>query len=89
MIRDYDSDALVVIDGEEVPVHVRFGIYTDGLLKEWHGVIGADEPGLAFKLVAARRTVLRMPDGKEAPIVPGGHSSEEGIPFTGSGPAPV
>ncbi|KMS78320.1 hypothetical protein ACH49_16695 [Streptomyces leeuwenhoekii] len=89
MAKDYESEAHVVIDGEEVPVYARFTVFADGPMKSWHGVIGADEPGLAFKLVNAQRTLLRMPSGKEAPIVPGGRDSSEGIAFTGSGPAPI
>lgn len=89
MAKDYESEAHVVIDGEAFPVYARFTVFMDGPLKRWHGVLSADEPGLAFKLVNARNTLLRMPDGKDAPIVPGGRDSSEGIAFTGSGPAPV
>ncbi|WP_435209533.1 hypothetical protein [Streptomyces sp. bgisy034] len=89
MDQDYESEAHVVIDGEEFPVRARFTVFMDGPLKSWRGYLATDEPGLSFKLIAARRTVLRMPEGKEAPIVPTGDDTGSGVAFAGSGPAPV
>lgn len=89
MAKDYESEARVVIDGEEFPVYARFTIYTSGGLKEWHGSIGSDEPGLGFKLISADRVQLRMPDGKEGSIVATRANDGEATAFTGSGPAPV
>ncbi|MGW2170431.1 hypothetical protein ACWC1C_07845 [Streptomyces sp. NPDC001705] len=89
MAKDYDTDARLILDGDELPVYAQFTVFADGPLKSWRGYLSADEPGLAFKLLNAQRALLRMPDGKEAPIVPGGNSQGEGIAFTGSGPAPV
>ncbi|MFJ5217214.1 hypothetical protein ACIP98_21130 [Streptomyces sp. NPDC088354] len=85
MEQDFESEAHVVLDGEEVPVSAFFTVSTGGPLKEWSGTLTSDEPGLGFKLVNARRTVLRMPDGKEGKIVP---TDSDGS-FKGSGPAPV
>lgn len=89
MAKNYESAAHVVIDDEEFPVYARFTIYADGGIKQWHGSLGSDEPGLDFKLMTADRVRLRMPDGKEGIIVATRTSSGEAIPFTGSGPAPV
>ncbi|URN11386.1 hypothetical protein LUW77_03600 [Streptomyces radiopugnans] len=89
MAKDYESEARVVIDGEEFPVYARFTIYTDGGFKQWHGSLGSDEPGLGFKLLAADRVRLRMPDGKEGTIIPTRANGGEATSFTGSGPAPV
>lgn len=89
MTQHYESAATVVIDGEVIPVQAQFTVDTDGPLKTWYGELSANEPGLAFKLLAGQRSLLRMPDGQEAPILPGGHNSTEGIAFQGSGPAPV
>lgn len=89
MASEHETDAHVVIDGEAIPVYARFIVDADGLLKSWYGTLTSDTSGLAFKLVAGQRAVLlRMPDGQEAPIVPGGDSTD-GIAFTGSGRPPV
>lgn len=89
MAKDYESEAHVVIDGEEFPVYARFTIHTSGGLKEWHGSIGSDEPGLGSKLISADHVQLRMPDGKEGVIVVTRADDSEAATFTGSGPAPV
>ncbi|MGW0795205.1 hypothetical protein [Streptomyces sp. NPDC002692] len=88
MATEHETDAHVVIDGELVPVYARLIIDTSGPLKTWYGTLTSDTSGLAFKLLTGQRSLLRMPSGREAPIVPGGNSSE-GIAFTGSGPAPI
>ena len=88
MASDHETEAHVVIDGEVIPVYTHLVVDADGPLKSWYGTLTSDTSGLAFKLVAGQRAVLRMPDGQEAPIVPGGDSTE-GIAFTGSGRPPV
>ncbi|MFC8676696.1 hypothetical protein ACFUEN_28925 [Streptomyces griseorubiginosus] len=85
----YESDAVLLINGETTEVHVQFDTDETQALKRWYGIMRADEPGLAFKLLAADRALLRMPDGKEAPIVLGGHEGIGGIAFTGSGAPPI
>ena len=89
MAKDYESEAHVVVDGEEFPVYARFTIHTEGGLKAWHGSLGSDEPELGFKLIKADRLQLRMPDGKEGTILATRASDGEATSFTGSGPAPV
>ncbi|MEU2603292.1 hypothetical protein [Streptomyces albus] len=89
MAKDYESDAHVVIDGEEFPVYARFTIYTSGGVKEWHGSLGSDDPELGFKLTSVDRAQLRMPDGREGIIIATRASDGEATSFTGSGPAPV
>jgi hypothetical protein len=88
MATEHEADALVVIDGEEFPVHAHFIIDTSEIPKTWYGTLTSDVPGLSFHLLAGQRSLLRMPDGKEAPIVPRGNSAE-GVDFIGNGPAPV
>lgn len=89
MAKDYESEAHVVIDGEEFPVYARFTIYADGGLKQWHGSVGSEEPGLGFKLISADRVQLRMPDGKEGAIIATRAKDGEATSFTGNGPAPI
>lgn len=88
-MNEYESAAVVVIDRSETDVDVRFVIDETAVPKRWYGTMRADEPGLAFKLLAGGRALLRMPDGKEAAIVPGGHEGIGGIAFQGSGAPPV
>ncbi|MFC8365580.1 hypothetical protein ACFUIY_37630 [Streptomyces griseorubiginosus] len=88
MSQHFESEAVLVIDGAEFPVKATITVDTGGSLKEWYGTVTADEPGLAFRLVSADRALLRMPNGNEGPIVPGGRDSTTGIAFQGSGPAP-
>ncbi|NUP35936.1 MAG: hypothetical protein HOY76_02665 [Streptomyces sp.] len=89
MAKDYESEAHVVIDGEEFPVYARFTIYLGDGIKEWHGTLAADEPGLGFRLVSADHAQLRMPDGKEGAVLATRADSGGLISFTGTGPAPV
>lgn len=89
MAKDYESEARVVIDGEEFPVYARFTIYASGGLKEWHGSLGSDEPDLGFRLISAGQVQLRMPGGKVGAIIATRASDGEATSFTGSGPAPV
>ncbi|NUP15404.1 MAG: hypothetical protein HOZ81_04735 [Streptomyces sp.] len=89
MAKRYESEAVVIIDGEEIPTYARFDVFTDGGLKRWNGALGTTAPDIAFKLVTAQRSVLRMPDGKEFPIIASGRDGADGIGFTGSGPAPI
>jgi hypothetical protein len=89
MAKDYESEALAVIDGEEISVYARFTVYADGPSKSWHGTIASDEPGLGFKAVTASRVVLRMPSGQEGVVIPTRADASGLIPFTGSGPAPA
>lgn len=89
MAKDYESEALAVIDGAEVSVYARFTVFMDGPIKSWHGSIASEEPGFGFKATTANRVVLRMPDGKEGAIIPTRSDGSPLVSFTGSGPAPV
>ncbi|MFJ3089003.1 hypothetical protein [Streptomyces sp. NPDC086838] len=89
MAMNYESEAHVVIDGEEFPVYAHFTIHTSGALKEWHGSLASEESGLGFKLLSANRAHLRMPDGKTGGIIVTRADGGETVSFTGSGPAPV
>jgi hypothetical protein len=89
MAKDYESEALAVIDGTEVSVYARFTVFTDGPTKSWHGSIASEEPGFGFKATTANRVVLRMPNGKEGTVVPNRSDGGPQVSFTGSGPAPV
>jgi hypothetical protein len=89
MAKDYESEALAVIDGTEVSVYARFTVFTDGPTKSWHGSIASEEPGFGFKATTADRVVLRMPNGKEGTVVPNRSDGGPQVSFTGSGPAPV
>ncbi|MCP9998010.1 hypothetical protein LUX34_24165 [Streptomyces werraensis] len=89
MAKDYESEALAVIDGTEVSVYARFTVFMDGPIKSWHGSIASEEPGFGFKATTANRVVLRMPDGKEGAVIPTHSDGGPLVSFTGSGPAPV
>lgn len=89
MAKDYESEALTVIDGAEVSVYARFTVFMDGPVKSWHGSIASEEPGFGFKATTANRFVLRMPDGKEGVVIPTHSDGGPVVSFTGSGPAPV
>ncbi|MWA08714.1 hypothetical protein [Streptomyces sp. BA2] len=89
MAKRYESEAHVVIGGEEIPVYARFDVFTDSGIKQWHGTLGSSEPGLGYKLVTADRVRLCMPDGKEGAIVATHADGGELVPFTGSGPSPT
>ncbi|MFF3312990.1 hypothetical protein [Streptomyces sp. NPDC002952] len=86
MAENYETDAVVVIDGEEIPAYARFTI--DYAAKHWGGTLDADDPALRFKLVAGNRAALRLPDGKEGAIVPD-RDTGHGVTFTGSGMPPA
>lgn len=83
----YESEATVVIDGEDIDVYVQFVV--DELRKVWYGTLNSDVPGFGFKLVAGNRSVLRLPSGKEAAISPEGTSSDAEVRFRGSGAPPL
>ncbi|MFI8535352.1 hypothetical protein ACIGMX_34545 [Streptomyces aquilus] len=85
----YESEAVVVIDGEETDVYAEFVIDDSATLKTWYGTLTSEEPGFGFKIVTSNRAVLRMPSGKEAPIAPRTNSGGADVPFTGSGAPPV
>ncbi|MGP3633874.1 hypothetical protein ACTU45_10985 [Streptomyces sp. 24-1644] len=89
MTSHYDSEAHVVIDGEEISVHVTFTV--DTVNRRWAGTVDSEHPGFAFKLVNGQRASLRMPDGKTAPITPagGGQLGTTKARFHGSGMPPV
>ncbi|MEV6250634.1 hypothetical protein AB0M38_31315 [Streptomyces sp. NPDC051742] len=92
MPRQFESDAVLVIDGTERAVHARISIFDDGAqAKTWFGSLTADDPGLEGELLNARAAVLRMPDGKEGFICTSdGPSRKRGeVSFTGSGQPPV
>lgn len=86
MAENYESEALVVIDGEEVSAYARFTV--DSMAKRWAGTLDSDDPALRFKLVNGNRAVLRLSDGKEGSIVPG-EAVGEGVTFLGSGMPPA
>ncbi|MGW9245708.1 hypothetical protein [Streptomyces badius] len=89
MTSDYDSEAHVVIDGEEIPVRATFTV--DTINRRWGGTVESEHPGFAFKLVNGQRASLRMPDGKTASIAPagGGQLGTTRARFHGSGMPPV
>jgi hypothetical protein len=86
MAENFESEALVVIDGEAIPVYAR--VTVDSAVKWWGGTLESDDPALRFKLVAGNRAVLRLADGKEGNIVPD-RDTGEGVTFTGSGTPPA
>lgn len=83
----YESEATVVIDGEETDVYVQFVV--DEVNKVWHGTFETDELGLTFKLLDSRHASLRMPNGKEATITSDRDDGGEGTNFLGSGVPPL
>lgn len=89
MTRDYDSEAHVVIDGEEIPVRATFTV--DTVNKRWGGALNSEHTDFAFKLMNGQRASLRMPDGKTASIAPagGGQLGTTRARFHGSGMPPV
>lgn len=89
MAKMYESEAEVVIDGTATPTYVRFTVFQEGGLKAWHGALGSDDFDLAMSAVEADDVLLRMPDGKEGRIIVTNDPTEQGIGFTGSGPAPI
>jgi hypothetical protein len=86
MEQEYETEAVVVVDGEEIDVYARFTV--DHAAKQWVGVLDSDDTALRFKMVNGRRSMLRMPSGKEASIVPGPDAGG-GATFQGSGRPPV
>ncbi|MFD7260138.1 hypothetical protein [Streptomyces sp. NPDC059874] len=92
MPRQFESDAVLVIDGIERAVYARVSIFGDGTqVKGWFGSLGSDDPGLECDLLNASVAILRMPDGKEGSIkTSDGPSSRRGeVAFTGSGQPPA
>ncbi|MCX5402490.1 hypothetical protein OHA37_01140 [Streptomyces sp. NBC_00335] len=92
MPRQFESDAVLVIDGTERAVYARISIFGDETqVKEWFGSLTADEPGLEWELQNARVAILCMPDGKEGSVrTSDGPSRKRGdVAFTGSGHPPV
>ncbi|MFD0039949.1 hypothetical protein OG473_39135 [Streptomyces anulatus] len=93
MTHNYDSEAYVAIEGQEIPVHATFTV--NNVNKRWAGTINSEHPGFVFKLVNGQRATLRMPSGKTAPIVPaGGQRGGTSARFQGSvrhpcSPAPL
>jgi hypothetical protein len=86
MAQNFESEALVVIDGEEIPAYARFTV--DSIAKRWAGTLDSEDPALRFKLVNGNRAVLRLSDGKEGSIVPG-KDAGGGVTFLGSGMPPA
>lgn len=92
MPRQFESDAVLVIDGTERAVYARISIFGDGTqVKGWFGSVSSDDPRLERELLNARVAILRMPDGKEGSIrTSDGPSSSRGeVAFTGSGQPPT
>lgn len=88
MTSNYDSEAHVVIDGEEIPVRATFTV--DTVNKRWGGALNSEHTGFAFKLMNGQRASLRMPSGKTAPIAPaGGQLGGTSARFQGSGAPPL
>ncbi|MFH9574164.1 hypothetical protein ACH4MG_26950 [Streptomyces sp. NPDC017454] len=88
MAQNYETEAVVVIDGEEIQAYARFAVDADSTPKWWGGELESDDSALAFKLINGRRASLRLPSGSEASIVPG-EDRGRGASFTGSGRPPV
>lgn len=88
MAQDYETEAVVVIDDEEIQAYARFTVEANSTPKWWGGDLESEDSALAFKLINGRRSVLRLPNGKEASIVPG-EDRGRGATFTGSGVPPV
>jgi len=89
MANLYESEAEVVIDGTATQTYVRFTVFTEGGLKSWHGTLGVEDFDLAMAAIEADDVLLRMPDGREGRIIVTNDPTEQGIAFTGSGPAPI
>ncbi|MFI1525540.1 hypothetical protein [Streptomyces griseus] len=89
MTSNYDSEAHVVIDDEEIPVRATFTV--DTINRRWGGTVDSEHPGFAFKLMNGQRASLHMPCGKTAPIAPAGGSllGAREVNFLGSGVPPV
>lgn len=86
MTENHESEALIVIDGEEISVYARFAV--DTIAKRWAGTLDSDEPALRFKLVNGNRAVLRLPNGREGGIV-ADEDTGGGVTFKGSGIPPA
>ncbi|MEW2070013.1 hypothetical protein [Streptomyces sp. NPDC007346] len=89
MPKLYESEAEVVIDGTATPTYVRFMVFTEGGLKSWEGVLDSEGSNLAMTAIEADEVLLRMADGKEGRIIVTNDPTEQGVAFTGSGPAPI
>lgn len=88
MAQDYETEVVVVIDSEEIAAYARFAVDANSTPKWWGGNLECEDPALAFKLINGRQASLRLPNGKEASIVPG-EDRGRGATFTGSGVPPV
>jgi hypothetical protein len=87
-MTNYEGPAVVVIDGEETAVAVVLAPGEGrGGLRSWHGVAVCDQYGLGWTAIESSRTVLRLPDGREADILPQ-RQVENGFTFIGSGAPP-
>jgi hypothetical protein len=86
MSKDYESEAVVTVDGEEIDVYAYLTV--DHAAKRWGGVLDSTDPALRFKMVSSQRSLLRLPSGKEASIVPD-RDTGGGVTFQGSGMPPI
>lgn len=86
MTQNYETEAVVVVDGEEIDVYARFTV--DNMVKRWAGLLDSDDSALRFKMVSGQRSILRLPNGKEASINVGPDTGG-GVTFQGSGVPPV
>jgi hypothetical protein len=86
MAMDYESEAVVTVDGEEISVYAYLTV--DHAARRWGGTLDSPDPALRFKMVAGQRSVLRLPSGKEASIVPD-RDTGDGVTFQGSGMPPI
>jgi hypothetical protein len=86
MTENYESEAVVAVDGEEIDVYARLTV--DHLAKRWGGTLDSSDAALRFKMVSGQRSVLRLPSGEEASIVPD-RDTGDGVTFQGSGVPPA
>lgn len=86
MEQNYETEVVVVIDGEEIAAYARFTVSADSVPKWWAGTLESEDSALAFKLVNGSRTTLRLADGKEGTIIP---VRGAGVAFRGSGQPPT
>jgi hypothetical protein len=83
----YVGEAVIVVDGDEIPVHARLTVEGPAAMRGWGGVLRAD-PGTADlrSVQQADEPRVRLPDGREAAfLLQPDADLETGLTISGSG----
>lgn len=65
MAQFYAGRAVIVVDGDDIPVHARLTVEGPAAARGWGGVLHADAGVDVWPVHEAERPVLRLPDGRE------------------------